>query len=92
MRTHLSEHESESYSLIRKLLRREECLKEGVDREGVEPLMNVRCHNFHNMLGRLFFWWGGGFEFGFLFYFFFFYLSAFYCIFMSAGKDTVYLT
>ena len=59
MRTHLSEHESESYSLIRKLLRREECLKEGVDREGVEPLVNVRCHNFHNMLGRLFFWEGG---------------------------------
>ncbi|XP_068671587.1 uncharacterized protein [Montipora foliosa] len=40
MRTHLSEHESESYSLIRKLLRKEECLKEGVDREGVEPLVN----------------------------------------------------
>ena len=48
--------------------------------------MNVRCHNFHNMLVRLFFWGGGGrCEYGG-------YLSAFYCTFISAGKDTVYLT
>ena len=60
MRTHLREHESESNSLIRKLLRKEECSKAGVERHGVEPLVNVRYHNFHNMLGRLFFWGGGG--------------------------------
>ena len=60
MRTHLSKHESNSKSLIRKLLRKEECSKAGVERHGVEPLVNVRCHNFHNMLGRLFFFWGGG--------------------------------
>ena len=60
MRTHLSEHESESKSLIRKLLRKEECSKAGVERHGVEPLVNVHCHNFHTVLGRLFFWRGGG--------------------------------
>ena len=64
MRTHFSEHESESNSLIRKVLRKEECSKAGVERHGVEPIVNVRCHNFHNMLGRLFFFFlagaGGG--------------------------------
>ena len=60
IRTHLSEHESESNSLIRKLLRKEESSKAGTERHGVEPLVNVRCHNFHNMLGRLFFQTGGG--------------------------------
>ena len=51
------------------MLRKEECSKAGVERHGVEPLVNVRCHNFHNLLGRLFFFfffggggrgWGGG--------------------------------
>ena len=60
IRTHLSEHESESNSLIRKLLRKEESSKAGTERHGVEPLVNVRCHNFHNTLGRLFFQIGGG--------------------------------
>ena len=60
IRTHLSEHESESNSLIRKLLRKEESSKAGTERHGLEPLVNVRCHNFHNMLGRLFFQIGGG--------------------------------
>ena len=74
------------------MLRKEECSKAGVERHGVEPLVNVRCHNFHNMLGRLFFFFlgggagvGGRCEYGG-------YLSAFYCSFISAGKDTVYLT
>ena len=70
------------------MLRKEECSKAGVERHGVEPIVNVRCHNFHNTLGRLFFWGGGGggrCEYGG-------YLSAFYCSFISAGKDTVYLT
>ena len=60
MRTHLSEHESESKSLVRKLLRKEECSKAGVERHGVEPLVNVGCHNFHNMSRSLFFFLGGG--------------------------------
>ena len=61
MRAHLIEHESESKSLIRKLLRKEECSKAGVERHGVEPLVKVGCHNFHIMLGRFFlFGWGGG--------------------------------
>ena len=65
MRTHLSEHESESKSLIRQLLRKDESSKAGVERHGVEPLVNVRCHTFHNMLVGFFFFfffffWGGG--------------------------------
>ena len=41
------------------MLRKEECSKAGVERHGVEPIVNVRCHNFHNTLGRLFFLGGG---------------------------------